>query len=57
MLVLDRREGQRIIIGEGANQVVVTLIEGRRDFAKLGFEGPREVKIVREKVEQRNQQE
>lgn len=44
MLVLTRRPGQSIVIGEGIELVVVR-IEG--DRVVLGVEAPREVRVVR----------
>jgi len=54
MLVLQRKEGQRIIIG-GA--VAVTVLEVQNGRVKLGVEGPPEVPIHREEVFRRIQQE
>ena len=44
MLVLTRRPGQSILVGEGIELVVVR-IEG--DRVVLGIEAPREVRVVR----------
>lgn len=44
MLVLTRRSGQSIHVGDGI-EVVVVRIEG--DRVVLGIEAPREVRIVR----------
>jgi carbon storage regulator len=44
MLVLTRRPGQSIIVGEGTELVVVR-IEG--DRVVLGIDAPREVRVVR----------
>ena len=48
MLVLSRKEGERIIVGE----IELTVLELRKDRVKLGFSGPREVPIHREEVHQ-----
>jgi len=48
MLVLSRKQGERIIVGE----VELTVLEVRGDRVKLGFAGPREVPIHREEVHQ-----
>jgi carbon storage regulator len=44
MLVLTRRPGQSILIGDGI-EVVVVRVEG--DRVVLGIEAPREVRVVR----------
>lgn len=44
MLVLTRRPGQSIVVGDGVELVVVR-IEG--DRVVLGIEAPREVRVVR----------
>ena len=52
MLVLSRNKGQRIIIGE---DIEVVVVEIRGDRVKLGFIGPAEVPIHREEVFRRIQ--
>ncbi len=47
MLVLSRKQDERIIIGD---QIAVTVVEIRGDRVKLGFVGPQEVPIHREEV-------
>ncbi len=47
MLVLNRKKGERVVIG---NSVFVTVLEVRGDRVKLGFEGPGEVPIHREEL-------
>ena len=47
MLVLTRRPGQAIVIGEGIELVVVR-VEG--DRVVLGIEAPREVRVVRSEL-------
>jgi|SwirhirootsSR3_FD_contig_51_11975001_length_468_multi_1_in_0_out_0_2 carbon storage regulator len=47
MLVLSRKEGERICIGEN---IVITVVAIRGDRVRLGFEGPREVPIHREEI-------
>ena len=47
MLVLSRKRGERIVIGDG---VTVTVLEMRGDRVKLGFNAPAEVPIHREEV-------
>lgn len=47
MLVLTRRIGERILIGD---DIWVTLVEIDRGRIRLGFEAPREVPIWREEL-------
>jgi carbon storage regulator len=47
MLVLTRRPGQSIIVGDGIELVVVR-VEG--DRVVLGIEAPREVRVVRSEL-------
>ena len=48
MLVLSRKRGERIIVGE----IELTVLEVRGDRVKLGFTGPREIPIHREEIHQ-----
>jgi carbon storage regulator len=50
MLVLSRKIGQRIVIGE---DIEVTVVEVRRDRVKLAFQAPTSVFIHREEVMRR----
>lgn len=47
MLVLTRRAGESIVIGE---DVVVTVVEVRGDVVRLGIAAPRSVQVHREEV-------
>jgi carbon storage regulator len=47
MLVLSRKKGERVVIGQ---DVYVKIIEIRGDRVKLGFEGPSEIPIHREEI-------
>jgi carbon storage regulator len=47
MLVLSRRVGERLMIGD---DVVVTVIEVRSDGVRLGIEAPREIRVHRAEV-------
>jgi len=50
MLVLSRRKGERVVIGE---DLQVTVLAIRGDRVKLGFAGPRQVPIYREELRDR----
>lgn len=47
MLVLSRRVGERLLIGD---DVVVTVIEVRSDGVRLGIDAPREIRVHRAEV-------
>ncbi len=49
MLVLSRKKGQRVRIGEN---IFVKVLEVHRDRVKLGFEAPLETPIHREEIAQ-----
>ena len=44
MLVLSRKKGEKIVIGE---DIVLTIVEVRGDRVRVGIDAPREVSIVR----------
>ena len=50
MLVLSRKRGEGIVIGDG---VTVTVLDVRGGRVRLGFDGPAEVPIHREEVHER----
>lgn len=47
MLVLSRRVGEQIVIGD---DIVVTVVDVRNDAVRLGIDGPRSVPINRAEV-------
>ena len=47
MLVLSRKEGERIVIGDNIT-LVVTKVSGNR--VTIGIEAPKDVKVVREEL-------
>lgn len=47
MLVLTRRAGERIVIGD---DIVVTVLDVRGDSIRIGIDAPKGVKIQREEV-------
>jgi carbon storage regulator len=52
MLMLSRNEGQRIVIGDGKNRVVVLVkdINPKAKKCRLGIEAPPEVPVHRQEV-------
>jgi len=52
MLVLTRRQGEAIKIGDN---ITVMVVDMRGDKVRLGVEAPREVRIDREEVAERRQ--
>lgn len=47
MLVLTRKIGERIMIGD---DIIVTLVDIDRGKVRLGVEAPRDVQIIREEL-------
>jgi carbon storage regulator len=52
MLVLSRREGERITIGEG---ITITVVRIDSHGVRIGVEAPREIPIIRSELLERNQ--
>lgn len=50
MLILDRPEGTRIVIGD---DVIITVVKCGSGRVKLGFDAPEDVAIHREEVYRR----
>jgi carbon storage regulator len=50
MLVLGRRCEQRIIIGEGADQITLVIVDIRGDRVRIGIDAPRHIAVHREEV-------
>lgn len=48
MLVLSRRRGERIVIGDN---IVVTVISVEGGRVKLGIEAPRNIRVLRAEVD------
>ena len=47
MLVLSRRVGERLIIGDN---IVITVIDVRSDGVRIGIDAPREVRVTRAEI-------
>lgn len=54
MLVLSQKENGKFRIGDN---IVLTIMEARNGMARIAFEAPREIRILREEVYQRQQNE
>jgi len=50
MLVLSRKKGERIVIGD---RIVLTVVDIRGDRVRLAFDAPSEVSIHREEIHRR----
>ena len=49
-LVLSRREGQKIIINSGSDDIIVSVVNINKSFVRLSFDSPRHVEINREEI-------
>jgi carbon storage regulator len=54
MLVLSRREGERIQIG---NEIRITVVRISGGGVRLGVEAPRDMVVVREELQQQLEQQ
>ncbi len=54
MLVLGRKTNQKILIGDDIELVVLRI---SRNFVSLGFEAPRDVKILRKEIVEEQKEE
>jgi carbon storage regulator len=50
MLILTREVNERIVIGEGANQVIVMVCKIKGEDVRLGIEAPPHMPIHREEI-------
>jgi carbon storage regulator len=50
MLVLSRQRDETIVIGEGKNQVLLTVVDIRGDKVRLGIVAPEEIGVYRSEV-------
>ena len=50
MLTLYRKKGERVIVGHGENEIVITYLDSEDDRIKLGFEAQKHVSIDREEI-------
>lgn len=52
MLVLDRKEGERVVIGD---DIVIEVIDARRGHVRLGITCPRQIPVDREEIRAQKQ--
>lgn len=50
MLVLSRKSGERIRIGEGESQITITTVRIGPNTVRLGIDAPHNMNIVREEI-------
>lgn len=48
MLILARKLGEKIVIGQGAEAITITLVDIDRNVMRLGIDAPRDVPIWRQ---------
>ena len=53
MLILTRRVGETLIIGNGINKIIVTMLDVTGKQAKVGITAPIDIKIYRNEVYER----
>lgn len=56
MLVLTRKVGQQIIVGQGADAVTITVVALRGQHVRLGVTAPRQMTVHRDEVQRRIEQ-
>jgi carbon storage regulator CsrA len=57
VLLLTRKCGERVVIGEGDGRVEVLVVSASRGLVKLGFTAKRDVLILRRELLDRKQNE
>lgn len=53
MLVLTRKEGERVVINFPGQRVVLEVCKVEGDRVRLGFDAPRSVAVLREEIADR----
>lgn len=53
MLVLSRKVGERIVVGNG-REIVLTVVDIDRGKVRIGIEAPPDVLVLREELTKRN---
>lgn len=47
MLVLSRKPGEKLVFGQGVNQIVVQVVRVNGNRVTLGIDAPREIPVLR----------
>lgn len=55
--MLTRKVGERIVIGNAGDRLMVTVIEIKGKFVRLGVDAPAHVRVDREEVTMRREAE
>ena len=50
MLCLSRKQGERIVIGDGPDRIILTALDSRPGVTKIGIQAPAEIPVHREEV-------
>lgn len=50
MLLLSRKPGQEIVVGENGSTVVITVVEVREGQVRLGITAPRHIPVHRKEL-------
>jgi carbon storage regulator len=56
MLVLSRKKGEQIMIGDGDKVITITLVDIDRGKIRLGFEAPKDVTVLRKELYDKKRQ-
>lgn len=57
MLILTRRVGETLVVGEGNDQVKVTVMGVKGNQVRIGVDAPKSISVHREEIYDRIQQE
>lgn len=49
-LVLSRKRGQKIVVGDGPDQIVLTILDVRGERVRVGIRAPRALTVHREEI-------
>lgn len=53
MLILTRKVGEKIVINNANDAVVVTVLESKGNQVRIGVEAPHHIEVDREEIRQR----
>ena len=57
MLVLSRQKDESIVIGDGEDKVIITIVDVRGDKVRLGIVAPRSIPVHRKEIYEAIQRE